>query len=98
VPEAVSNKVNLLATVEHAVHDGLKEYPRQSVHHKIGQYVVGAVHTNTIEGFCPIFKRGVVGTFHKMRAKYMPLYVAESQLRYNNRQNPDIFDVVTHGC
>jgi hypothetical protein len=38
---------------------------------------VGAVHTNTIEGFWSIMKRDVVGTFHKVSRKYMPLYVAE---------------------
>ena len=62
------------------------------------QYVVGAVHTNTIEGFWSIFKRGVVGTFHKISAKYMPLYVAEFQFRYNNRINPDIFGMAIAGC
>jgi hypothetical protein len=36
-------------------------------------------------GFWSIFKRGVVGTFHKVGRKYMPLYVAELQFRYNNR-------------
>ena len=51
VREAVSDKVSLLATDEHQVYSGLKEYPRQAVHHKKEQYVVGAVHTNTIEGF-----------------------------------------------
>ncbi len=62
--------------------------PHEMVDHKAEQYVVGAVHTNTIEGFWSIFKRGVVGTFHKMSAKYMPLYVAEFQFRYNNRMQP----------
>jgi hypothetical protein len=59
---------------------------------------VGAVHTNTIEGFWSLFKRGVVGTFHKMSAKYMPLYVAEFQFRYNNRSNPDMFGTAISGC
>ena len=54
--------------------------------------------TNTIEGFWSIFKRGVVGTFHKMSAKYMPLYVAEFQFRYNNRFNADIFGTAINGC
>jgi hypothetical protein len=36
-------------------------FPHQSVDHTIGQHVVGAVHTNTIEGFWSILKRGVVG-------------------------------------
>jgi len=43
------------------------------------------------------FKRGVVGTFHKMSAKYMPLYVAEFQFRYNNRFNSDIFGTAMSG-
>jgi hypothetical protein len=45
-----------------------------------------------------IFKRGVVGTFHKMSHKYMPLYVAEFQFRYNNRENADIFGTAINGC
>jgi transposase-like protein len=98
VREVVSDKVSLLATDDYQIYDGLIEYPRQSVKHHAKQYVVGAVHTNTIEGFWSIFKRGVVGTFHKMSAKYMPLYVAEFQFRYNNRFNPDIFGAVVAGC
>jgi len=98
VRETVSHKVSLLATDDHQVYDGLKEYPVKSVRHKINQYVVGAVHTNTIEGFWSIFKRGVVGTFHKMSAKYMPLYVAEFQFRYNNRFNPDMFGTAISAC
>src|ERR1700692_1226448 len=98
VREAVSHKVSLLATDEHQVYSGLKEYPRKAVHHKKEQYVVGAVHTNTIEGFWSIFKRGVVGTFHKVSAKYLPLYVAEFSFRYNNRAYADIFGAVINGC
>ena len=32
-----------------------------------------------------------MGTFHKVSAKYLPLYVAEFEFRYNNRNNPEIF-------
>jgi transposase-like protein len=99
VREMVSDKVSLLATDESPIYDGLNsEYPRQTINHRAKQYVVGAVHTNTIEGFWSIFKRGVVGTFHKVSAKYMPLYVAEFQFRYNNRFNTNIFGAAIEGC
>src|SRR4051794_7731972 len=98
VREMVSDKVSLLATDESFVYDGLTEYPRQVVKHSAKQYVVGAVHTNTIEGFWSIFKWGIVGSFHKVSAKYMPLYVAEFQFRYNHRRNADIFGAAIEGC
>jgi transposase-like protein/IS1 family transposase len=99
VNETISNKVSLLATDSWPGYsDYLRQYPHQMVDHKAHQYVVGAVHTNTIEGFWSIFKRGVVGTFHKVSAKYMPLYVAEFQFRYNNRMNRDIFGAAIAGC
>jgi IS1 family transposase len=92
VHEAVSDKVSLLATDAWDGYRSLnKTYPHAAVDHHRGQYVVGAVHTNTIEGFWSIFKRGIVGTFHKVSDKYLALYVAEFQFRYNNRQNADIF-------
>jgi len=99
IREAVSNKVSLIATDDLRAYEGLDaEFPHGFVRHKAKEYVVGAVHTNTIEGFWSIFKRGVVGTFHKVSAKYMPLYVAEFQFRYNNRQNPDIFGSAIARC
>jgi hypothetical protein len=99
VREAVSTKVSLLATDAWVGYKHLgKEFPHGVVDHARGQYVVGAIHTNTIEGFWSIFKRGTVGTFHKMSRKYMPLYVAEFQFRYNNRHNAEIFDTAIAGC
>jgi hypothetical protein len=98
VREVVSNKVSLLATDENRVYGGLTDYPHQKVWHAAGKYVIGAVHTNTIEGFWSIFKRGIVGSFHKVSRKYMALYVAEFQFRYNNRFNEDIFGTAIGGC
>jgi transposase-like protein/IS1 family transposase len=99
VREAVSHKVSLLCTDQWLGYKRLdKEYPHAVIDHAKGQYVIGAVHTQTIEGFWSIFKRGVMGTFHKMSAKYMPLYVAEFQFRYNNRGNADIFGAAISGC
>jgi hypothetical protein len=39
-----------------------------------------------------------MGTFHKVSAKYLPLYVAEFAWRYNNRNNPDIFSDAVAVC
>jgi hypothetical protein len=50
------------------------------------------------EGFWSIFKRGIVGTFHNVSKKYLHLYVAEFQFRYNNRFNDDIFGTAIEGC
>jgi transposase-like protein len=98
VREVVSEKVSLLATDEHRGYAGLREYPHKTVMHSGRQYVVGAVHTNTIEGFWSIFKRSIVGSYHKVSAKYLPLYIAECQFKYNNRFNDDIFGTAINGC
>jgi transposase-like protein len=98
VRETVSHKVSLLCTDQWVGYKHLIDYPHAVIDHARGQYVIGAIHTQTIEGFWSIFKRGVVGTFHKMSRKYMPLYVAEFQFRYNNRQNADIFGTAIKGC
>lgn len=99
VSETVSTKVRLLA------HDSFLAYraiPKQinhaAVNHSTGQYVVGAIYTNTNEGFWPLMKRGVVGTYHKVSRKYLPLYVAEFQIRYSNRGNDNIFAEAIKGC
>jgi hypothetical protein len=99
VNEAVSNKVSLLATDAWRGYKDLDyKYPHASIDHQRKQYVIGAVHTNTIESFWSLFKRGVVGAFHKVSTKYMPLYVAEFQFRYNNRNNPDMFGSAIADC
>jgi len=92
VKESVSEKVSLICTDQWTGYRNLKrDFPHQTVDHSKGQYVVGTIHTQTIEGFWSLIKRGMVGTFHKVSAKYLPLYVAEFQFRYNHRENNDIF-------
>lgn len=89
----------LVCTDEYAGYRYLnKTFKHEIINHRRGQYVIGAIHTNTIEGFWSIMKRGVIGTYHKVSAKYLGLYVAEFQFRYNNRNNPDIFGEAIAGC
>lgn len=105
IRETVSDKVSLVCTDQFKSYERVGGYrPHASVDHAIGEYVrhdqelVGAVHTQTIEGFWSIFKRQVIGTHHKISRKYLPLYVAECQFKYNNRQNADIFGEAIAGC
>ncbi len=100
VREAVSDRVSLVSTDEAAGYRRLRKlgYPHETVDHKAEEWVRGNVHTNTIEGFWSLLKRGVVGTYHKVSKKYLPLYLAEFQFRHNNRRNPDIFGSAVAGC
>ena len=98
VREAVSTKVDLLASDENRGYLHLDEYPHEIVNHSASEYVRGNVHTQTIDGFWSLLKRGIIGTFHNVSAKYLPLYVAEFEWRYNNRSNPDIFGAAVGRC
>ncbi len=99
VRETVSTKVSLISTDEWKAYRKLGlDFPHGIVRHSKDEYVNGAIHTNTIEGFWSIVKRGIVGTFHKVSRKYLPLYVNEFEFRYNNRMNPDIFGAAIRAC
>jgi hypothetical protein len=97
--DARTRGVSLICTDKSVGYKHLKkDFLYATTDHAIGQYVCGAVHTQTIQGFWSIFKHGVVGTFHNVSAKYLPLYVAEFQFRYNNHVNSDIFGETIRGC
>jgi hypothetical protein len=99
VRSAVSEKVDLVATDENPAYDYARAgMPHQKVKHSAGEYVRGNVHTNNIESFWSLLKRGVVGTFHKVSKPYLPLYLAEFTFRHNNRGNPDLFGELLSRC
>ena len=58
----------------------------QSVNHSVKEYVNGLVHTNSIESFWVLLKRGYYGTYHKMSAKHRPRYVNDFAGRHNIRE------------
>jgi transposase-like protein len=57
--------------------------------HSIGEYVRGDIHTNTIEGFFSIFKRGMKGTYQHCSATHLKRYLCEFDFRYNNKELTD---------
>lgn len=61
------------------------------VNHSVGEYVRtgGFHHTNTVENFFSIFKRGVIGTYHHMSEAHLARYCAEFDFRYNTRKISD---------
>jgi len=53
--------------------------------HGAGEYVRDQVHSNTIEGYFSIFKRGMTGVYQHCGEKHLHRYLAEFDFRYNNR-------------
>lgn len=69
-----------------------RDYAHQSVNHGIGEYVRGDAHTNTIEGYFSILKRGVTGTYHHVSQQHLRRYLAEFDFRYNERAGLGVGD------
>jgi transposase len=62
-------------------------WDHETVNHTDGIYVSGNVHTQTIEGFWSLVKRGIDGTHHAVSAKWLQGYVNEYVWRYNRRDD-----------
>jgi transposase-like protein len=80
------------------VTDGANHYKHppvakhESVNHSVGEYVRGDVHTNTLEGFFSIFKRGIIGIYQHVDQRHLDRYLAEFDFRQNNRAKLGIDD------
>jgi transposase len=72
---------------------GKAGYAHRRVHHSLRVYVSGDCHTNTIEGFWSLVKRGISGAYHSVSAKYLQHYFDEYTFRYNHRDE-DMFALV----
>lgn len=64
-------------------------YDHQTVKHSAEEYVRGMIHTNSIEGFWSLLKRGIVGIYHFTSEKHLQKYVDEFVYRYNSRKMHD---------
>ena len=71
-------------TDEHKAYRGLINHA--SVKHSVGEYVNGHAHTNGIDSFWSLFKRGYYGTYHKMSPAHLDRYVNEFTGRHNQRE------------
>jgi transposase len=78
---------SLIYTDDYKVYNPLKAngYGHKRIAHSQKVYVLGNVHTNTIEGFWSIVKRSISGVYHSVSAKHLQDYVNEFAYRYNHR-------------
>ena len=75
-------------TDDHGAYRGLPNH--ETVAHSVGEYVNGQAHTNGIESFWSMLKRGYYGTYHRMSPKHLQRYVNEFSGRHNIRDRDTI--------
>jgi len=66
---------------------GERRYRHQRINHSVGIYVMGDIHTNTIEGFWSLIKRGIGGVYHSVSHKFLQSYLDEYSFRYSHRHD-----------
>ena len=87
------NPEALLYTDENRAYMGLPNH--ESVKHSVGEYVRDQAHTNGMESFWALLKRGYYGTYHQMSPKHLARYVREFAGRHNQRK-ADTIDQMTN--
>ena len=85
---------SVVFTDEYASYNGLEGegYTHRRINHSAGVYVMGDVHTNTIEGFWSLVKRGITGVYHHVSPQHLKRYLAEYDFRYNERSALSVDD------
>ncbi len=105
-PVEHTDKPTLQAFVECGIENGAKVYTdehpgyhdlpnHETVRHSVKEYVHGQAHTNGVESFWAMLKRGYVGTYHHMSVEHLPRYVNEFAGRHNDRPS-DTCDQMRH--
>ena len=82
----ISPSANLMTDDYHGYRAIAKGFAsHQAVKHSAGEYARGNAHSNTVEGFFSILKRGLIGTYHHVAPKHLGRYCTEFDFRYNTR-------------
>ena len=93
INRTVKDEAEAIYTDELASYLGIADHNtgHETVNHSAEQWVLGDVHTNTIEGVWSLFKRSIIGAFHKVSEKHLDRYLEELEWRYSNRDNTHVF-------
>jgi DNA-directed RNA polymerase subunit RPC12/RpoP len=96
IADGISASADLVCTDESSLYHRMPENVERHeiVNHSAKEYVRGQVHTGTVDGYWSLLKRGLIGSFHHVSIKHLFRYLAEFELRWNNRDNADLFAVV----
>ena len=101
IRENISEDVEVIFTDDASANDAAMRKAKRTNHKKInhssGVYVMGDIHTNTVESAFSLLKRGIMGTWHRISAKHLPAYLEEMEFRFNRRKRSDLFiDTIRH--
>jgi hypothetical protein len=99
VTNNVSTSADVFITDEYAGYKTVgKQYRHETLKHIALEYVRKGdpreIHTNSIENFWSLFKRGLIGSYHKVSVKHLRRYLDEFSFRFNNRDAEDLFSLV----
>lgn len=85
---------SILFTDEYKGYLGIQTFmPHRAVNHQEWYVADDGTHTNSIESFWALLKRGIVGQYHKVSVRHLPKYIDEFSYRFNHRKNADVFDL-----
>ncbi len=83
----------ILFTDEYKGYLGIRAFmPHRTVNHQLWYVADDGTHTNSMESFWALLKRGIVGQYHKVSVRHLPRYIDEFSYRFNHRNTPDVFD------
>ena len=91
VRDRVSTDAEMLVTDQYRSYHSLKKDYRHKIINHLREYVKGRIHTNSIENFWSLLKRGIVGNFHHVSLKHLPRYLVEATYKFNNRKAGNLF-------
>lgn len=91
IREHVDSSARLMTDQFQAYHGLASEFAsHDTVNHYDKEYVRGEAHTNTVEGYFSLLKRGITGTFHHVSRQHLHRYLSEFDFRYNGRKMDDM--------
>lgn len=94
IKQKIADECPAICTDENYIYNPIiadEDTKHYQVNHSEKQYVFGDVHTNTLENVWSLFKRSIIGSYHKISVKHLDRYLDEFEFRFNNRNNPYLF-------